>query len=106
MKFHDQPALGGIGDVAPLAGSVEGGIILSKRCFNYAPSEYKDIDRDGYSYTRSAYVNLCRREKEDRQPLDSLRERLIRIPKQRQNQAQTAALQGKASRRALFSICG
>ena len=59
--------------VAPLTGSVEGGIILSKWCFNYAPSEYEDIDRDGFSYTRSAYVNLCRRKEEDGQPLDSLR---------------------------------
>ena len=77
---------------------------MSKWCFNYESGEYEDIDRDGFSYTRSAYVNLCRREEEDGQPLDSLRGQLTHIPKQRQNQAQTTVLWDKASRRAVFSL--
>lgn len=31
---------------------------MSKWCFNYESSEYEDIDRDGFSYTRGEYVNL------------------------------------------------
>ncbi|WP_297871046.1 hypothetical protein [uncultured Oscillibacter sp.] len=43
---------------------------MSKWYFNYAPSKYEDIDRDGFSYTRGEYVNLWddsefRREEEE-----------------------------------------
>ena len=48
----------------------QGGVIMSKWCFNYDSGEYEDINKDGYSWTQGEYVynwddSTYREEEED-----------------------------------------